>query len=180
MEELGKRIDKLSNQLLDLRMEIWLKYTLFTWQWWMLLIVSLGMLVLFFIIIKKEKFLSAVAFFGLIYILNKNLDDVATALDWYDYRIQLEPIIPTMLPANLFLIPMGLSCVYSRYGKWKSFLIALCIFSAAVSYAALPLMKIVKIYLEKSWNAHWSFLSLVIMAILAKAITDKCKSLYKE
>ncbi|NWQ39447.1 hypothetical protein MLOOGBEN_01895 [Bacillus sp. EB106-08-02-XG196] len=55
MEELGKQIDKLSNQLTDLRMEIWTKHTLFTWQWWMLLIACIIMLVLFIVCIKKEK-----------------------------------------------------------------------------------------------------------------------------
>jgi hypothetical protein len=35
MEQLGKRIDEVSNQLVQLRKEIWVKYTLFTWQWWM-------------------------------------------------------------------------------------------------------------------------------------------------
>lgn len=52
-----------------------------------------------------------------LYIINKNLDDAATAMDWYDYRIQLEPIIPTMLPANLFIVPIGLSILYHQYER---------------------------------------------------------------
>ncbi|MFD2807365.1 hypothetical protein ACFSYB_21245 [Litchfieldia salsa] len=132
-----------------------------------------------FIFIKKENALSAIAYLGLIYIFNKNLDDVATALDWYDYRIQLEPIIPTMLPANLFIIPIGFCILYSRYEQWKYFLIANSIFAALISYATLPLMKMVNIYSEKSWNAHLSFLSLIIISILSKAIVDRLKSKYK-
>ncbi|WP_078544807.1 CBO0543 family protein [Litchfieldia alkalitelluris] len=178
MEELGKKIDKLSNQLTDLRMEIWTEHTLFTWQWWMLLIASIIMVVLFFVMIKKERRLPSVAFIGLIYILNKNLDSVATAMDWYDYRIQLEPIIPTMLPANLFIIPIALTVIYDRYRKWKSFLIALVAASAFIAYIALPLMKLVKIYLEKAWNSHWSFLSLVVISVISKVIIDRVKLRY--
>jgi hypothetical protein len=178
MEELGKKIDKLSNQLTDLRMEIWTKYTLFTWQWWMLLIACIIMLVLFFVFIKKEKRLPSIAYLGIIYLLNKNLDDVATAMDWYDYRMQLEPIIPTMLPANLFIIPIGLTIIYDRYKKWKSYLIALGLASFFVAYIALPLMKMVNIYLEKAWSAHWSFITLVIMAIISKAVIDQVKGTY--
>ncbi|WP_100404347.1 CBO0543 family protein [Bacillus solitudinis] len=179
MEKLGKEIDKISNQLTDLRWEIWTNYTLFTWQWWMLFGACIVMLVLFFIFVKKEKFLPTIAYLGIIYIINKNLDDVATAMDWYDYRMQLEPIIPTMLPANLFIIPIGLSIIYQRYEKWKSFLISLVIFSGFVSYIALPLMKTVDIYLEKAWNANWSFISLVVMAIVTKLIIDRVKLLHK-
>lgn len=172
MEELGKKIDKLSNQLTDLRIELWTKYTLFTWQWWMLLIACIIMLVLFLKMIKKEHRLPSIAYLGIIYIINKNLDDVATAMNWYDYRMQLEPIIPTMLPANLFIIPIALTLIYDKYKKWKAFLIALVVVSAFISYIALPLMKFVNIYLEKAWNAHWSFISLVAMALLTKAVID--------
>ncbi|WP_088104207.1 CBO0543 family protein [Halalkalibacter urbisdiaboli] len=179
MEKLGKEIDKISNQLTDLRWEIWTKHTLFTWQWWMLLGACFLMIILFFVLVKKEKLLPSIAFLGFIYILNKNLDDVATAMDWYDYRMQLEPIIPTMLPANLFIIPIGLSIIYHRFEEWKSFLIVSGFFSAFVSYLALPLMKIANIYLEKAWNAHWSFISLVVMSIISKLVVDRVKSLYR-
>ncbi|TYR80739.1 hypothetical protein FZC66_10245 [Priestia megaterium] len=179
MEQLGKKIDALSSQLTNLRWEIWLKHTLFTWQWWMLLCVCLVMVFLFFTLVKKEKLLESVAYFGLIYVINKNLDDIATAMNWYDYRMQLEPIIPTMLPANLFIIPLGLSIIYQRSEKWKSFLIAVGVFSVFVSYIALPFMKMVDIYLEKAWNANWSFISLVLMAILSKAVIDRVKLIHK-
>ncbi|WP_117170111.1 CBO0543 family protein [Paraliobacillus sediminis] len=178
MDALGEKIDKLTNQVTDLRMELWTNYTLFTWQWWMLLVACIIMLVLFFLFIKKERLLSSIAYLGIIYILNRNLDDLATTMDWYDYRIQLEPIIPTMLPANLFIIPIGLTLTYDRYENWKSFLIALGVFSAFISYIALPMMKAVNIYLEKSWNANWSFISLVIMAVISKAVIDKVKLKY--
>ncbi|WP_205668646.1 hypothetical protein [Ammoniphilus sp. CFH 90114] len=173
LEELGKKIDQLSNKVTELRIEIWTKYTLFSWQWWMLLAASVLIVVLFFIIVKKEKLLQSIAFLGVIYILNKNLDDVATALDWYDYRIQLEPIIPTMLPANLIIIPMGLSMIYQRFEKWKSFFIALAVFSGFVSFVSLPLMKWADIYLQKSWNAGFSFLSLLIMGTVSKLVIDR-------
>ncbi|MGM0854287.1 MAG: CBO0543 family protein [Bacillota bacterium] len=179
MNELGKKIDKVSNQLTDLRWEIWTKHTLFTWQWWMLVAICILFLTLLFFLVKREKALSTIGYLGIIYILNKNLDDVATAMDWYDYRIQLEPIIPTMLPANLFIIPIGLSVLYQRYERWKSFLISISIFAGIVSYVALPFMKFVNIYIEKAWNANWSFFSLVLMSIISKAIIDRLKFNYR-
>ncbi|AEI43989.1 hypothetical protein [Paenibacillus mucilaginosus] len=169
----AKKIDKLSNQLTELRWDMWFQHTLFTWQWWMLVfacVISLGALLL---LIDKKQSLRMAAYLGIIYILNKNLDDVATALDWYDYRMQLEPIIPTMLPVNLFFIPMGLTLVYQFFSSWKKFLIALGVFSAGVSYVSLPLMKLAGIYMEKHWNAHLSMLSLVVMAVLAKLLIDR-------
>jgi uncharacterized membrane protein YagU involved in acid resistance len=129
--------------------------------------------------IRKEALLPSIAYLGIIYIINKNLDDVATAMNWYDYRMQLEPVIPTMLPANLFIIPIGLTLIYDRYKRWKAFLIALVFVSVFISYIALPLMKFVNIYLEKDWNAHWSFISLVTIAIISKAAIDKATLKYE-
>lgn len=177
MEELGKRIDQVSNQLTQMRLEIWTKYTLFTWQWWTFAALCIIFLILFFVLINKKKYLQAFAYFGLIYVLNKNLDDIATALDWYDYRMQLEPIIPTFLPANLFIIPISLSIIYQHFEKWTSFIISAAVFSAFTAYAALPLAKIYDIYLEKSWNSHLSFISLLIMAAVSKLVIDKFKRL---
>lgn len=174
MEELGKKIDEVSNHLTDLRWEIWLKHSLFTWQWWMLLGMCIIISVLFIIFIKKEKLVQAIAYFGIIFILNKYIDEVATVLDWYDYRIQLQPgIISSMTPANLFIIPMSLSLIYQRFPRWKSFLISLGFFSVCTSYIALPFLKMVDIYLEKTWNANWSFISLILMAVISKFIIDR-------
>lgn len=172
MEELGKQIDELSNKVTSMRWEIWTQYTLFTWQWWMLVFLCIGIVVLFVVMIRKENLLKAFAYFGLVYIFNKNLDDLATAMDWYDYRMQLEPIIPTMLPANLFVIPGVLTILYIRSRSWKRYWIAAGGFSIFVSYVALPLMKVVKIYAEKAWNVHWSFISLVSIAVASKLIVD--------
>ncbi|TYP71944.1 hypothetical protein BCM02_109223 [Paenibacillus methanolicus] len=172
MEELGKRIDQLSNKLTNMRWEIWTKYTLFTWQWWMLVLACAGMVVLFVVLVRRGNLLKSFAFLGMIYLFNKNLDDVATAMNWYDYRMQLEPIIPTMLPANLFIIPGALTILYERYSDWKSYSIAIGAFAVLVSYMALPLMKQVKIYTDNAWNGHWSLLSLVAMAAISKLVVD--------
>jgi predicted branched-subunit amino acid permease len=179
MDELGEKIDQLSNQLTELRMELWTEYTLFTWQWWMLVFICILFLVLLFLFVKKEQALSTAAYLGIVYIINKNIDDVATAQDWYDYRIQLEPIIPTMLPANLFIIPLGFSILYTRFERWKSFLISTVIFAGFISFVALPLMKMAEIYLEKSWNSFLSFIILLATTILCKIIIDSLRLNYK-
>ncbi|MGC5327049.1 hypothetical protein [Brevibacillus sp. SYSU BS000544] len=173
MDEMGKQIDAVSNQLTRLRVEFWADYTLFTWQWWMLVGVCIVMSILFITLLKKDKLLQSIAYFGVVFIINKYLDDLATALDWYDYRMQLNPIIPTMLTANLFAVPMAITLVYQRFVRWKWFLLALGAFSFFLAYISLPLMKLVGMYQEKVWNSHLSFASLVVIAVIAKLIIDR-------
>lgn len=180
MQEMGKKIDQLSNQLTELRIDMWKEHTLYTWQWWMLLILCVVVVIVFIWLLDRRKALEVFSFLGVIYILNKNLDDVATALDFYDYRIQLEPIIPTMLPANLFAIPVSMTLIFQRFTTWKSYLISLGLFAVVVSHVALPLMKKVDIYLEKTWNSHYSFLSLVVMGVIAKWFVDKLRRVQQE
>jgi hypothetical protein len=121
--------------------------------------------------------LQTFAYFGVVYILNRSFDDYATVFDLYDYRMQLDPLIPTFLPANLFVIPMGLSIIYQRYERWSSFIVSIAIFSAFIAYAALPLARITHIYLIKSWSAHLSFICLITIAVIAKLVIDKAKML---
>ncbi|MFE8701541.1 CBO0543 family protein [Cytobacillus sp. FJAT-54145] len=177
MEELGKKIDKLSNQVTDLRMELWTKHVVFSWKWGLLVMICLASILVLIVLIKRESILQTVAYLGVIYVMNKNLDDVGTALDWYDYRIQLEPIIPTMLPANLFIFPISLSLLYQTFMRWKSFIIALVSFSLFSAYIALPILKYLEIYTTKTWNSHYSFISLIIMASLSKLIIDRLKAI---
>lgn len=177
MEELGKKIDEVSNYLVQLRLEIWRKYTFLTWQWWVFVAICITCVILFFIFVDKKKYLQVIAYMGVLYILNRNLDDIATALDWYDYRMQLEPIIPTFLPANLFVVPIVYSLIYQRYEKWGAYIIGTVAFSAFIAYITLPSAKLFKIYVEKLWNVHISFVSLLIMAILSKLLIDKAKVL---
>lgn len=175
MEELGKKIDEVSNHLTKLRWEIWTEHVVFTWKWWLLVFICILFLVLFVVFIKKEMIFQSFSYYGLIYILNRNLDDIATAKDWYDYRIQLEPIISTMLPANLFAVPITLTLIYQKCPRWKDFLLILALISGGIAFLALPMMKDFGFYLTKDWNAFYSFLSLVAMASLSKLTIDQIK-----
>ncbi|MCI3927049.1 hypothetical protein MO973_43445 [Paenibacillus sp. TRM 82003] len=172
MEEKGKEIDKLSNALTALRGELWREHTLFTWQWWLLVGICVAFVAAGIFLLRKKGLLRAFAYYGVLYVLNRNLDDLATALDWYDYRMQLEPVIPTLLPANLFGVPIPLMILYQRLPTWKQFSIGLAVFAGFVSFVALPLMEWTGIYLLKEWNAFWSFLSLFVMGAAAKLIVD--------
>jgi predicted tellurium resistance membrane protein TerC len=139
--------------------------------------MCIAFVVIFFIWMDKKKVIEGIAYFGLIFIINKNLDDIATAMDWYDYRMQLEPIIPTMLPANLFAIPVILTLIYQHNKHWKRFLVVLVLVTATLSYVGLPLMEKAEIYLTKAWNSHYSFISLLFMAVLSKALIQLCEKI---
>lgn len=47
-----------------------------------------------------------------------------------------------------------------------------------IAYISLSLMKAAGNYLEKAWNSHWSFLSLVVMACITELIIDSVDSQY--
>ncbi|CAM4487553.1 hypothetical protein [Paenibacillus tarimensis] len=177
MKEMGKEIDRLSNELTRQRWEFWHMYTLFSWQWWSLVALCLLCVVALVLLLKRDKLVQAAAYYGVIYLINKNVDDWATAMDWYDYRMQLEPIIPTMLPANLFAIPTILTLLYYRLPGWKGFALALAAASAVISYIMLPFMEWAQIYVTGKWNAHSSFISLFIMGSLAKWVVDMLQKL---
>jgi hypothetical protein len=81
MEELGKKIDKLSNELTALRWELWTEHVVFTWKWWMLLILCILCTAIFVLFIRKDKLLQNICYFGIVYIINRNFDDIATVYD---------------------------------------------------------------------------------------------------
>jgi hypothetical protein len=177
MEKMGKEIDRLSNELTALRWRFWEEYTLFTWQWWSYVAACVLFVVLAVWLLRRKELVPAIAYYGIAYLLNRNLDDWATMMDWYDYRMQLEPTIPTNEVANIFAVPISLMLLYHRLPTWKSYGIGLLAFAAAVAYGALPMMKLANIYALKEWNSHWSFLSLLVIGTIAKAAVDAFRRL---
>ncbi|GAA3333911.1 hypothetical protein GCM10020331_099820 [Ectobacillus funiculus] len=120
--------------------------------------------------------MQTIAYFGIIFILNKYIDEIATALDWYDYRIQVQPgIIPSMLVANLFHYSNGIKYHLSAIFKMETFLIALGLFfDFFTSYIALFFSQNSgHLFRKKAWNAHWSCISLVVMGVIAKIVIDR-------
>lgn len=160
---------------MNLQHELWFHHSLFSWQWWMLIGICAVTVILFIVLVQRDRLMEAIAYYATITLLNHYLYLAASAFNWYSYPIQVIPYVQAMETLNLIVIPMVLTLLYQHFAKWGAYITGTILFSALTAYIALPLMRTFHIYAPKQWNAHLSFISLLLLAAVAKAFVDWAK-----
>jgi len=160
---------------IQLQIQHWLKYELFTPQACLLL----GMLILpWFVwwkLVDKKRFLEIIIFGMLICTAATILDEVGCQLNWWDYRYDIEPLFPRLIPMNFTVLPIMYMLIYQYFTKWKSFITANIIASALFSFVGEPLFSMTGIYVLLKWKHYYSFPIYFILAIIFKLILNWIK-----
>lgn len=163
----------IQRHLHELQYEHWLRYELFTWQWWMLL----GMLTLPWFLWWRfaDKTRTAIILsYGLYLVLVVTaMDWIGAVLQWWIYPIKLTPILPFTIPLDWGMVPVTHMLIYQYFPRWKSFLVAETIVAALGAFVAESLGEWAGIYLALHWYHHWSFPVYIMKAVIGKWLIER-------
>ncbi|WP_094604896.1 hypothetical protein SPSIL_018310 [Sporomusa silvacetica DSM 10669] len=156
----------------QLRIEHWVQYNLFTWQWWFLLAILLLPWIYWWAVVDKRRLLAIVTM-GLAVSATANwMDQVGIELGWWFYSYVPTPIFPQMLPVNYTLLPIGFMLLYQYYTSWKAFIVTLLAMAAILSFGFEPLFTWMGIYQLLSWQYSYSFPIYILIGASHKYIVD--------
>ena len=161
----------------QLSIEHWVKYEVFTWQWWIGIACVVIPLLLWWKLVDRRRILEITAFGFLVNILATFLDVTGTELLLWNYTIKILPQIPLLFPVDFILVPITYMLIYQRYKAWKQFLFASTIVALALAFVAEPLAVYIKQYQLISWHYIYSFPIYVLLSILGKLFANKMLSL---
>ncbi|WP_270881621.1 CBO0543 family protein [Paenibacillus aestuarii] len=166
-EEVQKARDKLH----QLTVHQWKHETVFTWEWWLLVGLSIFPLIIWWRIVDKKRAYE-IAFYGcMINIMAVILDDLGTNLSWWGYPMKLIPIIPPLLTADSILVPIILMVVYQLFSSnWKTFISANILTGAVIAFVAEPIFVWIGYYHLNTWKFIYSFLFYITASSLARLI----------
>ncbi|MCD1260596.1 hypothetical protein B5M42_017475 [Paenibacillus athensensis] len=152
----------------------WKTDALFTWQWWLLVGLTVVPLILWWNFVDKKRAYE-IAFYGcMINISALLLDDFGTNLSWWGYPLKLLPILPPLVTADSVLVPIALMVVYQLFSTgWKKFLLANLIMGVFLAYVAEPVFIWIGYYDLYTWKAGYSLLYYVSASTLARFIIIK-------
>lgn len=169
-------INRLREQMHQLDYMQWKTEALFTWQWWLLVGLTVIPLIIWWKIVDKRR-VYEIAFYGcMINIMALLLDDFGTNLLWYNYPIKLIPFLPPLVTADSILVPIILMIVYQRFSTtWKRFFAANLAAAAFLAFVAESVFIWIGYYELDKWNRAYSFLFYLFSTTLARFIILRIK-----
>lgn len=163
----------MEKQLTYIRIENWLNQDLFSWQWWLLVVV---LLVPWFIwwkfIVEKKRLLEITLFGTIVLIISSYLDAVITEFGLWSYRVWVIPLWPRLITADFTVIPVTLMIIYQYFRTWKYYIIAMFIISFLFAFMGEPFLTWINVYELHGWKHIYSFPIYIAIGILIKYLVQ--------
>jgi hypothetical protein len=176
---LSEKLLEAKRTLLQLSLNHWFNYELFTWQWWGKFIYLGIPMILFYKLLDRKRILEIVSYGLIISLLSTISDTTGTGFVLWEYPIRLMPI-GFFAVHDLAIVPIISMLVYQFCSSWKSFIIFNVILSAIASFIIEPLYIWINIYKPIEWKHIYSFFSYLLMAVLCKLIINKLIKYYQK
>lgn len=168
-EQIVNIIDANSNQIVQLVYEktgIWLKYIVFSKLWWMGVALTIIPWILWYIYRKKQS-TDRIMYVGLFVITIWLILGIAgDQLGLWHYRYNVIPFLPTYMPWDVTLMPVGIMTFIQVKPNTNPWLKAV-LFALVTSYLAEPFFELLKVYQTIHW--HYSYSVPIQIAIYMSA-----------
>ncbi len=135
----------------------WVHQDLFSVQWWLIVVINALFLLLVFFI--------SFDIVGLV-------DEFGKFFNLWCYPHQMLPFTDRFNTVDFAIIPVSIALVYQFFSKWKFFFIAHIVTSAVIAFIGIPIFKSLYLYQLLNWSMFYSFLTVFVMGIVVKMISD--------
>ncbi|MDF2988344.1 MAG: hypothetical protein K0R50_3854 [Eubacterium sp.] len=162
----------LKTKLFSLSLQHWLDIEVFSWRWFVKIMIIALFIFIFYKFINKT--LNIIAFGFMISLVSTVLDIVGTYFIFWEYPYRVLPVEFSEIH-DLVVIPIAFMLIYQYFIKWKPFIIANAILSAISSFVMEPVFIMLNFYKSISWKHIYSFPIFFALPILCKLIINRLK-----
>lgn len=160
-------------------LNFWRDHNLYTWEWWILVILSVLSPLVWWKFINKQR-ITEITAYGLFYgIAATMLDSIGSnALAWV-YPVRLTPYLyPQFYPYDLGIVIIPFMLIYQRWGgSFKSFFLVSALQSAFIAFIAERFMTLIHVYHEITWKHIYSFPIYWLLALICWFIITMFKKI---
>lgn len=152
------------------KFDLWKDYVLFSWQWWLGILLTIIPTLLWFLFHNRDK-TAKLLLAGLTAALTSAfLDTTCLFFGLFDYRYEVTPMGPNYIPWNFFVIPVLVIFSIQLYENVNIYLKGLML-SLLMAFIGLPILKYLGIFKTYEWNYFYSFIILFIIFILSYKVS---------
>jgi hypothetical protein len=149
--------------------DIWKNHILFTWQWWVQLVLTIGP-VIFWIVIRKIQSTARVSFSGLfVLLIASGLDLIGNSYGFWFYPFKFVPAMPPCIPWNLMFAVEVM--VLLEYKSGFSPILKSIIMSLFNTFVVEPLTVRLGFYVPVNWNSIYSVPIYIVIYLIAHRIS---------
>lgn len=150
---------------------LWTSDVVFTWQWWLGVILTIVPWIIWGVFCKKEstnRFLTS-GFF--VIILCSWLDVFGVTLGLWHYNFDVVPMLPSYLPWDFTILPVLVMSLI-QYRPHINPLIKAIFFAGFCAFVGEPLFKWLRLYDPQNWKSIYSFVIFAIIYLMAHFISS--------
>lgn len=166
-------IEKVRDQLRYMVFDRWKEKVFLTWEWWLLLLLTILPWVIWWKFVDKNRLYEILPFGLIIIILTSTLDILGTELLWWSYPIKLVPVVPPLITPDVAIVPCLMMVVYQYFTSWKSFFLANFVLSVLAAFLGENLFIWLDYYELNSWKLIYSVLYYNVAGAIARWIITK-------
>ncbi len=167
-----QHIQEVRLKFFEMIQERWEANVVFTWRWWLLVILSFLPWVIWWKLVDRKNALT-ILFYGMIIIIaNLILDNIGTDMLWWGYPYKIAPFFPPLFTPDFTIVPVLMMLVYQWFRTYKSFLIANFVLSIVIAFIGEPLFMWAGFYELGSWKLVYSFMYYNLIGLFAKWFTE--------
>lgn len=178
MQASWEDVVEITRRFNNIQLEHWLNDTLFTFNWWILLITTLVLFFVWLIILDKKRIFEIATYGFMVAFIAVIADITGVFLMLWQYKHTLTPL-SIVVEIHTILMPVIYMIIYQYYQTWKSFLIAVTIKAFIFAFILEPLLVWLEIYKLFHWKHIYSFLPYILIAVLLKGVINKLKQNYE-
>ncbi|MDF2985167.1 MAG: hypothetical protein K0R50_677 [Eubacterium sp.] len=166
-----QQILDVQNQAILMQYLHWCKVELVSYQFWVLLAMLIVPWIVWIKLIDKKR-IQEIFIYGLLVVTVVTFfDELGCQLNLWEYKIDIEPYFPRLIPMNFSMLPVVYMLIYQYFPKWKSFLLFNILAAVFFTFIGEPILVAIKIYVLINWKSIYSFPVYIIIAIGLRALT---------
>lgn len=172
---MDKEIESMTSTLHKMEMNYWIHHDLFSFHWWAILIMNAIFLILFILLIDRQRILLITLAFMISYVINTIFDDIGEYFQLWSHPHQLVQFLSPVATVEFIIVPSIMALMYQMFSRWKFFLIVDFIVSLIISFIVQPIFVYLNIYKLHNWTYFYSLLVLFVIGVVVKIIMDFIK-----
>lgn len=164
IQEVGgfyKKISEINKEY----MNYWLENSLFGFDFWISLSLSIIPWIIWFRVRKMESQGRLLIAGFLMLLLSSWFDFLGVTFGLWYYSVDILPTIPSYLPWDFTILPV-LTMLFIQYKPNMNSLKKAIVFSAFNSFLGEPMMELIGLYVPLKWNIFYSFPIYMILYLL--------------
>ncbi|GMK40774.1 hypothetical protein PCCS19_38300 [Paenibacillus sp. CCS19] len=165
-------IKAVDHKLTEMREQYFYHHVLFSFQWWLLLVLIFVQWVIWWKLVDKARVKEILLYGAVLSIVIILLDDTGGELGLWSYPYQILMLVPRQSTIDLSVLPVFHMMVYQYFRSWKSFIIANVVMAMAFSFIAEPISVWLNIYDLDHWRYIYSFPLYIAKAVFVRWLIE--------